>query len=97
MVKEFYSEAVGDTKEDILNPVCYADELIGHIPEKFRFRGYGCGSPIVDANIGVGEHVVDLGCGGGWNALSHPNLRVKPEVLWGSTCWTPCWPLPMKG
>ena len=64
-VKEFYSDAVADTKTDILNPVCYETSLIDHIPEKYRFRGYGCGSPILDAKIQQGETVVDLGCGGG--------------------------------
>lgn len=64
-VKEFYSDAVADTKTDILNPVCYETSLIDHIPEKYRFRGYGCGSPILDAKIRQGETVVDLGCGGG--------------------------------
>jgi LSD1 subclass zinc finger protein len=65
VVKEFYSDAVGDAKKDILNPVCYPDELIRHIPEEFRFRGYGCGSPVDDADITEGERIVDLGCGSG--------------------------------
>ncbi|MDY6972684.1 MAG: DUF5714 domain-containing protein [Thermodesulfobacteriota bacterium] len=65
IVKSFYSEAVGDKREDILNPVCYDENLIDHIPEAYRFRGYGCGSPVLDADIQKGEHVVDLGCGSG--------------------------------
>jgi 7,8-dihydro-6-hydroxymethylpterin dimethyltransferase len=64
-IKAFYSDAVADSKIDILNPVCYEAALIDHIPEKYRFRGYGCGSPIMDAHILEGETVVDLGCGGG--------------------------------
>ena len=36
-----------------------------HIPEQFRFRGYGCGSPVLDAEIQEGEHVLDLGSGSG--------------------------------
>ena len=65
VVKSFYTEAVGDKKKEILNPVCYPEELISHIPERFRFRGYGCGSPVIDAEIQLGEQVVDLGCGSG--------------------------------
>ncbi|MDY6853951.1 MAG: DUF5714 domain-containing protein [Thermodesulfobacteriota bacterium] len=65
IVKSFYSEAVGDKREDILNPVCYDENLIDHIPKAYRFRGYGCGSPVLDADIQKGEHVVDLGCGSG--------------------------------
>ncbi|MFO7962774.1 MAG: methyltransferase domain-containing protein, partial [Desulfobacterales bacterium] len=64
-IKEFYSEAVADPRTDILNPVCYEPSLIDHIPESYRFRGYGCGSPIMDAHIEEGETVIDLGCGGG--------------------------------
>ncbi len=65
VVKSYYSKAVGDKKKDILNPVCYPEELISHIPKKFRFRGYGCGSPLTDADIRNGECVADLGCGSG--------------------------------
>ncbi len=65
VVKNYYSVAATDTKEDILNPVCYADQDISHIPEKYRFRGYGCGSPVLDAQIKTGETVVDLGSGRG--------------------------------
>ena len=64
-VKDFYREAVGDTREDILNPVCHEESLMAHIPEEFRFRGYGCGSPVTEASLAPGEHVVDLGCGSG--------------------------------
>ncbi|PLX82194.1 MAG: methyltransferase type 11, partial [Desulfuromonas sp.] len=64
-VKAFYAEAVGDKKEEILNPICYEEGLISHIPAEYRFRGYGCGSPVLDADIAPGETVVDLGCGGG--------------------------------
>ncbi|MBI9084947.1 MAG: methyltransferase domain-containing protein [Desulfobacterales bacterium] len=64
-VKDFYRDAVGDTREDILNPVCHEEALMAHVPEEFRFRGYGCGSPVTEASLAPGEHVVDLGCGSG--------------------------------
>ncbi len=65
VVQEFYRDAAEETKEDILNPVCYDRSLIDHIPAEFCFRGYGCGSPVLDANLQSGEKVVDLGCGRG--------------------------------
>ncbi len=64
-VKSYYSEAAVSNKEDILNPVCYPPEMMEHIPEDLRFRGYGCGSPVLDAGLQPGQSVVDLGCGRG--------------------------------
>jgi len=65
IVKTFYSKAAKKDNLEILNPVAYEEDVIGHIPEKARFRGYGCGSPVMDAGINSGEHVVDLGSGRG--------------------------------
>jgi len=64
-VNRFYSEAAEDTKEDILNPVCYETSLVAHIPEEMRYRSYGCGSPVMEAELGPGESLVDLGSGTG--------------------------------
>ena len=97
VVKEFYSEAVGDTREDILNPVCYADDLIAHIPEKFRFRGYGCGSPVVDAHIEQGEDVVDLGCGGGVECFIASKLTGKTGSVVGIDMLDPMLALANEG
>jgi len=65
IVKAFYHDAALEDKEDILNPVCYEEALLSHIPEALRFRGYGCGSPIREADLKAGETMLDLGSGRG--------------------------------
>lgn len=65
VVKSFYTDAANKQNEGILNPVSYDIDLIDHIPEEFRFRGYGCGSPVLEAEIKEGETVLDLGSGRG--------------------------------
>lgn len=65
IVKAFYHDAALEDKEDILNPVCYDEALLSHIPEALRFRGYGCGSPILEADLKEGETMLDLGSGRG--------------------------------
>jgi MoaA/NifB/PqqE/SkfB family radical SAM enzyme/SAM-dependent methyltransferase len=64
-VNRFYAGAAEDTREDILNPICYDEQLIAHIPKEMRYRSYGCGSPVLEAGIRPGETVVDLGSGTG--------------------------------
>ncbi len=61
----FYAEAAEATNKDIVNPVCYPEETISHIPELSRIRSYGCGSPVMDADLKPGESLVDLGSGAG--------------------------------
>ncbi|MFA6011052.1 MAG: DUF5714 domain-containing protein [Desulfobacteraceae bacterium] len=82
-IKNFYSSAVGDTNKDILNPVCYEPSFLHHIPEAYRFRGYGCGSPVLDAAITEGEHVVDLGSGSGVECFIAAKLCGKTGSVTG--------------
>jgi len=65
VVGQFYSAAAKQENTDITNPVCYPDAEISHIPKSARIRSYGCGSPVLDAGISLGDTVVDLGCGAG--------------------------------
>lgn len=65
LVKAFYHDAALEDKEDILNPACYEESYLSHIPSHLRFRGYGCGSPILDSNLKEGESMLDLGSGRG--------------------------------
>lgn len=64
-VNRYYSRAAETEVEEILNPVCYAEELVSHIPAHRRYRSYGCGSPVVEAAVQPGERLVDLGSGTG--------------------------------
>lgn len=64
-IKEFYHGAAQTTKTDILNPVCYPEDVVAHIPQESRVRCYGCGSPVLDAELRPGQRVLDLGCGTG--------------------------------
>ena len=65
VVGAFYADAAVTPNTDIINPVCYAEPDITHIPESARIRSYGCGSPVMDADLKPGETLVDLGSGAG--------------------------------
>ncbi|MGE4519219.1 MAG: DUF5714 domain-containing protein [Desulfobacteraceae bacterium] len=64
-VGDFYTKADSSENTDILNPVCYSEEEISHIPKHSRIKSYGCGSPVLDSDIKEGETIADLGCGAG--------------------------------
>jgi MoaA/NifB/PqqE/SkfB family radical SAM enzyme/SAM-dependent methyltransferase len=96
-VKTFYSQAAGDKNTGILNPVCYDPSLLSHIPEEFRFRGYGCGSPVLDAGIEPGEDVVDLGCGNGVECFIAAGLCGREGTVTGVDMLDPMLSLAEKG
>lgn len=97
VVKSFYSDAAGDKKEEILNPVSYNESLISHIPLESRYRGYGCGSPITDADIQKGEHIVDLGCGTGVECFIASRLTGETGRVTGVDMLYPMLELAEKG
>lgn len=96
-VKSFYTEAVGDSKEDILNPVCYDPATINHIPPAFRLRGYGCGSPVLDAGIVAGETILDLGCGSGVECFIAARLTGRHGQVVGVDMLEPMLDLARRG
>lgn len=69
IVSEFYAEASRSPNEEISNPVCYPEDWTEHVHPDCMVRSYGCGSPVMDAEIVPGETVVDLGSGTGVECL----------------------------
>lgn len=95
-IQEFYKDAVGDANPDILNPVGYDTGIVSHIPPEYRFRGYGCGSPVIDAGISEGETVVDLGCGSGVECFIAARLAGKKGSVTGIDMLVPMLDLAKK-
>ena len=82
LVRDFYAQAAQRVNDEIVNPVCYAEEYIRHIPPRFCFRGYGCGSPVQDCAPQPGETVVDLGSGTGIECLvAAPLVGARGRVV----------------
>ncbi|MGH7547606.1 MAG: methyltransferase domain-containing protein [Gemmatimonadales bacterium] len=64
-VREYYAAAAEHPKADLCCPTRYDAGAVAHIPQEVLDRFYGCGSPMLSANIRPGETVVDLGSGAG--------------------------------
>ncbi len=64
-VREYYAAAAEQPKADLCCPTKYDAGAVAHIPQDVLDRFYGCGSPMLAANIKPGETVVDLGSGAG--------------------------------
>lgn len=43
----------------------YDDDTLEKAPKKMGSQSFGCGNPFTEANIGLGETILDLGCGAG--------------------------------
>ncbi|MGH7531121.1 MAG: methyltransferase domain-containing protein [Gemmatimonadales bacterium] len=64
-VREYYAAAAQQPKADLCCPTKYDAAAVAHIPQEVLDRFYGCGSPMLSAEIQAGETVVDLGSGAG--------------------------------
>ncbi len=82
-VKEFYSEAAASPQEDLCCPASYPQQNIDHIPQQVLDRFYGCGSPIISAEIKQGENVLDLGSGAGIDCFIASKLVGKDGSVIG--------------
>jgi hypothetical protein len=56
------------TAEDVSVALGYSDEDVTSIPEGAN-RGLGCGNPQAIASLKLGETVLDLGSGGGFDCF----------------------------
>ncbi|MDD2499562.1 MAG: DUF5714 domain-containing protein [Geobacter sp.] len=96
-VGRYYAEAAGDKRLEILNPVHYDEQILRHIPPAYRFRGYGCGSPVLDAGLQPGERMVDLGCGSGVECFIAARLVGKEGRVAGIDMLDPMLDLARRG
>ncbi|HIE07065.1 MAG TPA: methyltransferase domain-containing protein [Desulfarculaceae bacterium] len=97
VIRKFYGTAATKPNLDILNPVNYPDELLAHIPTASRVRSYGCGSPIMDADLQVGEKLVDLGSGSGVECFIGARLVGKSGQVTGVDMLDPMLALARQG
>ncbi len=68
VVQSFYKEAAIEGNEDILNP--FLENLkIEDIPEENLSKSFGCGSPVIFADLKKGDKILDIGCGSGVETL----------------------------
>ena len=81
IVKESRSLCSLENKSEALN--IYAEELIEGIPQKALIASRGCADPVSCANLVNGEHVIDLGCGGGIDAIIASRLVGESGKVYG--------------
>jgi len=65
LIASFYAQRAQKPDANIRNPVKIQESNLQFIPEKALLRMYGCGSPVIDAQLQPGETLLDLGCGTG--------------------------------
>jgi MoaA/NifB/PqqE/SkfB family radical SAM enzyme/SAM-dependent methyltransferase len=64
-VQQFYGDAAAQPQPELCCPVSFDKNEITHIPREVIERFYGCGSPVLDAQVQPGEVLMDLGSGAG--------------------------------
>ena len=67
----------GASASDTARAIGYTDDELAQVPERANL-GLGCGNPVALASLGVGERVLDLGSGGGFDCFLAA-ARVGPE------------------
>lgn len=62
-VSKRYSQGASERQESLCCPVDYEASLLAMLPGEIIEKDYGCGDP--SRYVRQGDHVLDLGCGGG--------------------------------
>ncbi len=61
----------------------YESSLVDGIPQRALLASRGCGDPVSKANLQPGESVLDLGCGGGVDAIIASRLVGESGTVYG--------------
>ena len=81
IVREERSACSIDSRSEAFN--IYDERLIEGIPEKALIASRGCGDPVSKAALQPGERVLDLGCGGGVDAIIASRLVGDTGAVYG--------------
>lgn len=81
IVRESRSVCTIDGRSEALS--IYEERLVEGIPEKALVASRGCGDPVSKANLQLGEIVLDLGCGGGVDAIIAARLVGEAGKVYG--------------
>ena len=81
IVRENRSACAIDERSEALN--IYEERLVEGIPEKALVASRGCGDPVSRAELQPGERVLDLGCGGGVDAIIASRLVGEAGKVYG--------------
>lgn len=81
IVHESRATCAIDERSEALN--IYEERLVEGVPEKALVASRGCGDPVSKANLQPGETVLDLGCGGGVDAIIAARLVGEAGKVYG--------------
>ena len=81
VVREARSACPIDERSEAFN--IYEQHLVEGIPERALVASRGCGDPVSKAELQPGETVLDLGCGGGVDAIISSRLVGEEGRVYG--------------
>ena len=81
IVRESRAACAIDDRSEALN--IYEEHLVEGVPEKALVASRGCGDPVSKAKLQSGETVLDLGCGGGVDAIIAARLVGEMGKVYG--------------